>query len=57
MSRWRERMGSWFSRAERRSIDAAEYEREVDEMIDRLGQHRDKMIERIERTQPESGET
>ena len=40
MSLWRERIGGWLNRAERRAITDAEYESEVDGMIDRLGQHR-----------------
>ena len=53
MSNFFGRIKGWFDRQERRSIQADEYEHEVDAMTDRLGRHKDHMIDRIEGNPPE----
>lgn len=42
------RIKSWFGRQERQSVRADRREQQFDEMTDRVGDHKDHMMDRIE---------
>ena len=44
-----DRIKKWFDRQERKSVQADQRHQEFDEMTDRLGEHKDHMMDRIER--------
>ncbi len=48
-----DKIKAWFGRQERRTVEAAEDFKEFDATTDRLGGHKDHMIDRIEDNRPD----
>lgn len=48
MASFMQKIRRWFARQERRSMQADQRHQEFDDMTDRLGDHKDHMIDRIE---------
>ncbi len=44
-----DRIRKWFSRQERRSVQADQVHQQFDDMTDRVADHKDHMMDRIER--------